>query len=50
MAVANRKRMLDRAAADRMMVHGYHFPFPATGYVVKTGTGYDVVPAMWQPM
>ena len=32
------------------MVHGYHFPFPATGYIVKTGTGYEVVPAMWQPM
>lgn len=50
MAVANRRRMLDRAAADRMQVHGYHFPFPATGYIVKTATGYDVVPVMWRPM
>ena len=33
-----------------MLVHGYHCPFPATGYIMKTGTGYDVVPAMWQPM
>ena len=50
MAAATRKHMLDRAAADRMLVHGYHFPFPATGYIAKTASGYEVVPAMWQPM
>ncbi len=50
MAVANRRRMLDRAAADRMLVAGYHFPFPATGYIVKSGGGYEVVPVMWQPI
>jgi glyoxylase-like metal-dependent hydrolase (beta-lactamase superfamily II) len=50
MAVATRRGMLDRAAADRMLVHGYHFPFPATGYIARTATGYDVVPAMWQPL
>ena len=50
MAAENRVRMLDRAAADRMLVHGYHFPFPATGYIVKTATGYEVMPVMWQPM
>jgi glyoxylase-like metal-dependent hydrolase (beta-lactamase superfamily II) len=50
MAVETRRRMLDRAAADRMLVHGYHFPFPATGYIVKTATGYEVVPVMWQPI
>ena len=50
LAVENRRRMLDRAAADRMLVHGYHFPFPATGYIIKTASGYDLVPAMWQPM
>jgi glyoxylase-like metal-dependent hydrolase (beta-lactamase superfamily II) len=50
MAVENRRRLLDRAAADRMLVHGYHFPFPATGHIAKTGTGYEVVPVMWQPL
>ena len=50
MAVETRKRMLDRAAADKMLVQGYHFPFPASGYIVKTAGGYDVVPVMWQPM
>ena len=50
MAVETRKRLLDRAAADKMLVHGYHFPFPASGYIAKTATGYDVVPVMWQPI
>jgi hypothetical protein len=49
MAVDNRKRLLDRAAADKMLVHGYHWPFPAQGYVIKTTKGYDVAPVMWQP-
>ena len=50
MAAATRKRMLDRVAADRMLVQGYHFPFPACGHIVRTATGYDVAPVMWQPM
>jgi hypothetical protein len=33
-----------------MLVQGYHFPFPATGHIVKAGAGYDVVPVMWQPL
>jgi len=50
MAVDFRKRMLDRAAADRMLVQGYHFPFPATGHIAKRGAGYDFVPVQWQPV
>ena len=44
------QKMLDRAAADRMLVQGYHFPFPASGYITKTATGYDLMPVMWQAM
>jgi glyoxylase-like metal-dependent hydrolase (beta-lactamase superfamily II) len=40
MAIETRKRLLDRAAADRMPVIGYHFPMPATGRVERAGTGY----------
>jgi glyoxylase-like metal-dependent hydrolase (beta-lactamase superfamily II) len=50
MAVDTRKHLLDRAAADKMLVQGYHFPFPASGYIAKTVGGYEVVPVMWQPM
>ena len=49
MAVDARRRLLDRAAADKMLVQGYHFPFPASGHVTKSGANYDLVPVMWQP-
>jgi len=48
-AVATRKKLFDRAAADRMLVTGYHFPFPACGHLVKTSSGYEHVPVLWQP-
>ena len=47
-AVKTRKKLLDRVAADRMLVTGYHFPFPACGHIVKTATGYEHVPLLWQ--
>ena len=46
--VATRKKLFDRAAADRMLVTGYHFPFPALGHLVKTASGYEHVPTEWQ--
>jgi glyoxylase-like metal-dependent hydrolase (beta-lactamase superfamily II) len=50
MAAENRKKLLDRAAVDRMIVQGYHFPFPASGHIVKTSaTTYDLAPVLWQP-
>jgi glyoxylase-like metal-dependent hydrolase (beta-lactamase superfamily II) len=48
-AIATRKKLFDRAAADRMLVTGYHFPFPACGHLIKTATGYEHVPVEWQP-
>jgi glyoxylase-like metal-dependent hydrolase (beta-lactamase superfamily II) len=49
-AVAARRRMLDRVAADRMLIEAYHFPFPACGYMAKTASGYEFVPAEWKPL
>ncbi len=43
-AAAARLKMLDQAASDRMLVEAYHFPFPATGHIAKTKTGYELVP------
>lgn len=48
MTVATRKRLLDMAAADRMAVIGYHFPFPGVGHVAREGDAYRFVPALWQ--
>jgi glyoxylase-like metal-dependent hydrolase (beta-lactamase superfamily II) len=47
--IATRKRLFDRAAADRMLVTGYHFPFPACGHLIKTAGGYEHVPLEWRP-
>ena len=50
MAAETRKKLLDRATVDSMLVQGYHFPFPASGHIVKTGAhSYDLVPVTWQP-
>jgi len=40
LAEATRRQMLERAAAERIRVAGYHFPFPATGTIAKDGNGY----------
>jgi glyoxylase-like metal-dependent hydrolase (beta-lactamase superfamily II) len=50
LAAKARTDMLDRAAADRMLVEAYHFPFPACGHIVKSGTGFDLAPVMWAPL
>lgn len=42
-AVATRKRLLDRAASDRTRLFGAHMPFPALGYVRKIGDHYEHV-------
>jgi glyoxylase-like metal-dependent hydrolase (beta-lactamase superfamily II) len=44
-AVTMRKKLLDMAAADKMQVSFYHAAFPATGFVAKSGSGYD-----WHPV
>lgn len=47
-AAASRHRIFDRAAAERMLVLGFHFPFPGLGHILRTDTGYAWVPANWQ--
>ena len=39
-AEASRRKMLDRVIADKVMICGYHFPFPGAGTVAKDGAGY----------
>lgn len=47
-ALASRRRIFDRAAAERMLVLGFHHPFPGLGRILKTDAGYAWVPAQWQ--
>lgn len=48
-AVATRKRIHDMAASEKLLVHGFHYPFPALGYSEKAGNGYRMVPVAWSP-
>lgn len=47
-ALQSRRRVFDRAAADKLLVLGFHFPFPGLGHIVKTDGGYAWIPANWQ--
>jgi glyoxylase-like metal-dependent hydrolase (beta-lactamase superfamily II) len=49
MAEATRRKLYDRLAADRMLMGGYHYPFPAMAHIEKDGTGYRPVPIAWNP-
>jgi glyoxylase-like metal-dependent hydrolase (beta-lactamase superfamily II) len=44
-AVATRKKVFDRAIADKMTVAGYHWGLPNAGTIAKDGNGYAFTPA-----
>lgn len=43
-AEASRRRMFDRAIADRAMITGYHYGMPGAGRIEKDGSAYAFVP------
>ena len=43
-AVTTRKRLLSQAADEKLMVAGYHFPFPGVGRIMRLGDGFRYVP------
>ena len=49
LAQQTRHKFLDMAAAEKVLVAGYHFWFPSVGHVEKVGAGYRLVPAPWNP-
>lgn len=49
-AVASRRKVYDQLVADRMLVQGYHYTFPAAAYIEKDGNGYRPNPVAWQPV
>jgi glyoxylase-like metal-dependent hydrolase (beta-lactamase superfamily II) len=48
-AETTRRKLFDMAAADRLMMTGYHWPFPAAGHIEKDGNGYRLHPVVWIP-
>ncbi|WP_372423120.1 MBL fold metallo-hydrolase [Salinarimonas chemoclinalis] len=47
MARETRRRLLDEAAADRLMIAGYHWGFPNVGHVRRAGGGFELVRIPW---
>ncbi len=48
LTVTTRKAMLDRAAADKMLVTGAHLEFPGLGKVIRQGEAFGFAAAPWQ--
>lgn len=44
-AVRTRRRLLDRAADEHLLIHAYHMPFPGLGTVARHGRVYR-----WEPL
>jgi len=49
MAEATRRKIYDMLASERMMVQGFHYPFPSRAYIEKTPTGYRETMVAWSP-
>ncbi len=43
-AVETRRRLLSQAVEERLLIAGYHFPFPGVGRVMRYGEGFRYVP------
>lgn len=47
-AEQTRRKLLDRAASERMLIGGSHLSFPALGHVRARSSRYEFVPELWQ--
>ncbi|MFN4102738.1 MAG: hypothetical protein ACK4GB_00190 [Tepidimonas sp.] len=44
LARQTRRRIYDQIIRDKLMVGGFHFPFPALGHIETAGSGYRFNP------
>ncbi|MBF9233833.1 MBL fold metallo-hydrolase [Microvirga alba] len=44
MAVETRRRVYDMLSSERILVQGFHFPFPGVALIDRTAEGYRAVP------
>jgi glyoxylase-like metal-dependent hydrolase (beta-lactamase superfamily II) len=49
MAEATRRKVYDMLVAEKMLVQGFHYPFPSLAHVEKSGSGYREAPVAWNP-
>jgi glyoxylase-like metal-dependent hydrolase (beta-lactamase superfamily II) len=50
MAEATRRKVYDMIVAEKLLLQGFHYPFPGLAHLEKDGDGYRVVPAPWRPV
>jgi glyoxylase-like metal-dependent hydrolase (beta-lactamase superfamily II) len=46
-AAAQRRKVFDMVATDRLLVTGMHLHFPGFAHLVRRGTGYQLITAAW---
>ena len=49
MAEETRRKVYDMLVAEKMLLQGFHYPFPSLAYVEKNGSGYREIPVPWNP-
>jgi glyoxylase-like metal-dependent hydrolase (beta-lactamase superfamily II) len=49
MAEQTRRKVYDMLAAEKMLVQGFHYPFPSLAHVEKTSSGYREIAVPWDP-
>src|SRR5262249_60424226 len=48
-AEATRRKVYDMLVGEKMLLQGFHYPFPSLAYVEKNGSGYREIPVPWNP-
>ena len=48
-AEATRRKVYDMLVAEKMMVQGFHYPFPSLAHIEKSGSGYREIVVPWNP-
>jgi glyoxylase-like metal-dependent hydrolase (beta-lactamase superfamily II) len=49
-AEETRLKVYDMVVTEKLLMQGFHYPFPSLAHVEKDGTGYRIVPAAWNPV
>ena len=47
-AAASRRKVFDMVATDRLLVTGMHLHFPGFAHLVRSGSGYRLIPTAWE--
>ena len=50
LAETTRRKVYDMLSSEKMLVQGFHYPFPSVAHVEKTASGYREIPMPWNPV